>query len=67
MLFSKAIVLVEGPAELYRVPAMADAMGFDLDALGITVCSVHGADFAPYKKAVGAERPSDPEYCDHGW
>ncbi len=48
MLFARIVILVEGLAELYLVPAFAQDAGLDLDALGVTVCSVHGTDFAPY-------------------
>lgn len=52
-LFAKGVILVEGPAEEFLVPAFAAAMGSDLDSLGITVCPVHGTDFAPYRKMYG--------------
>lgn len=48
MLFARGVILVEGAAELFLVPAFARGMGFDFDRLGITVCSVHGTDFTPY-------------------
>ena len=54
MLFAKGVVLVEGEAELFIVPALAKARGVDLDELGITVCSVAGTNFAPYVKLLGA-------------
>lgn len=53
ILFAKAVILVEGDAELYLVPALARLSGFDLDALGISVCAVGGTNFAPYVKFVG--------------
>jgi len=53
ILFSRAVILVEGLAELYFVPAFAAAAGFDLDAHGVTVCSVHGTDFLPYTRLLG--------------
>ena len=53
ILFAKAVILVEGDAELYLVPALARLCGFDLDALGISVCAVGGTHFAPYVKFVG--------------
>lgn len=55
MLFAKAVVLVEGAAEQFLVPAFATAAGFDLDAHGVTVCAVHGTDFAPYRKLLGPD------------
>jgi putative ATP-dependent endonuclease of OLD family len=54
MLFAKAVILVEGAAEQFLVPAFATATGFDLDAHGVTVCAVHGTDFAPYRKLLGS-------------
>jgi putative ATP-dependent endonuclease of OLD family len=53
ILFAKGVVLVEGDAELYLVPALARLQGFDLDALGISICSVSGTNFAPYVKLLG--------------
>jgi len=50
MLFARGVVLVEGAAELFLVPAFAAQMGMSLDELGISVCAVHGTDFAPYRK-----------------
>lgn len=53
MLFAKAVILVEGAAELFLVPAFATAAGFDVDSHGVTVCAVHGTDFAPYRQVLG--------------
>lgn len=52
ILFAKGLIFVEGDAELYLVPEIAEKMGHKLDELGITVCSVHGTDFIPYVKLV---------------
>lgn len=46
--FSSGVIFVEGPSEEALLPAFASALGHDLDALGITVCSVDGVDFEPY-------------------
>ena len=54
MLFARGIVLVEGEAERFLVPAFANEMGFSLDQLGITVCSVAGTNFKPYAKFLTA-------------
>jgi putative ATP-dependent endonuclease of OLD family len=54
MLFARGIILVEGDAERFMVPAFADAMGLSLDQLGITVCSVAGTNFKPYAKFLTA-------------
>jgi putative ATP-dependent endonuclease of OLD family len=48
LLFASVVLLVEGLAESYIVPALAEAAGFDLDAHGVVVASVHGTDFAPF-------------------
>lgn len=48
ILFSRGVVFVEGDAEAALVPVFAEAEGWDLDALGITVCNVGGTHFAPY-------------------
>ncbi|NOU07583.1 MAG: ATP-dependent endonuclease, partial [Hyphomicrobiaceae bacterium] len=48
ILFSRGAIFVEGPAEEALLPAFAEAVGHDLDALGITVCSVDSANFGPY-------------------
>jgi putative ATP-dependent endonuclease of OLD family len=52
-LFSKGILLVEGDAEKYLVPILAARADYDLDSLGITVCSVGGTNFVPYLKFFG--------------
>jgi putative ATP-dependent endonuclease of the OLD family len=48
ILFSRAVIFVEGDAELSLVPVFAKTIGYDLDELGITVCSVAGVNFSPY-------------------
>ena len=55
MLFAKGIIFVEGAAELFLIPAYAETLGYPLDEYGITVCSVHGTDFAPYAKLTGSK------------
>lgn len=53
ILFSKGVILVEGEAETYLVPAFAKVLGYDLDELGISVCSVAGTNFLPFVKLLG--------------
>lgn len=53
MLFAKGVILVEGAAEEFVIPAFALEADFDLDAHGVTVCSVRGADFRPYRQLLG--------------
>jgi putative ATP-dependent endonuclease of OLD family len=50
MLFARGVLLVEGDAERFLVPAFAKIMGHPLDEHGITVCSVAGTNFKPYVK-----------------
>jgi putative ATP-dependent endonuclease of OLD family len=54
MLFARGIILVEGDAERFLVPAFAETMGLSLDHLGITLCSVAGTNFKPYAKFLTA-------------
>ncbi|WP_405186528.1 AAA family ATPase [Streptomyces anulatus] len=53
ILFAQHVVLVEGTAEAYLLPALASSAGFDLDAHGIVVASIDGTDFLPYAKLLG--------------
>jgi len=50
ILFARGVLLVEGDAERFLVPALAEGLGYVLDELGITVCSVAGTNFRPYAK-----------------
>lgn len=60
ILFAKGVILVEGEAETYLVPAFARKLGYDLDELGISVCSVAGTNFLPFVKLLGAESLAVP-------
>ncbi|MFD3739034.1 ATP-dependent endonuclease [Streptomyces sp. NPDC058629] len=60
VLFASAVVLVEGLAELYILPALAEAAGFDLDAYGTVVASAHGTDFKPYRALLGPKGLDTP-------
>ncbi|MGH0257471.1 ATP-dependent endonuclease [Sinorhizobium meliloti] len=51
--FARGVILVEGDAERFLIPAFAEALGIPLDMLGITVCSVSGTNFTPYVKLLG--------------
>jgi len=53
--FACGIVLVEGDAERFLVPAFAAELGIELDELGVTVCSVAGTNFVPYAKLLGPD------------
>ncbi|MGC3938735.1 ATP-dependent nuclease [Roseobacter sp. EG26] len=48
ILFARGVLLVEGNAERFLIPAFAEALGRSVDELGITVCSVSGTNFRPY-------------------
>jgi putative ATP-dependent endonuclease of OLD family len=53
IVFARGVILVEGEAEMFLVPALAKRLGHDLDRLGITVCSIGGTHFLPYIKLLG--------------
>lgn len=53
LFFARGIIFVEGDAERFLIPAYAEKLGVDLDALGVTICSVASANFLPYVKLVG--------------
>ena len=53
LFFARGVVLVEGEAERFLVPALAAALDMPLDKLGISVCSVGGTNFEPYVKLLG--------------
>jgi putative ATP-dependent endonuclease of OLD family len=55
ILFARGIILVEGDAERFLVPVLAKQQGYDLDELGISVCSVSGTNFEPYVILLGPE------------
>lgn len=48
--FSRGIIFVEGDAEEALLPTFSEAIGYNLDALGITVCNISGVNFKPYVK-----------------
>ncbi len=53
ILFSRGVIFVEGDAEEFLIPILAQLIGFELDRYGITVCNVRGTDFVPYVRLVG--------------
>ena len=53
LLFAKGIILVEGDAEEFLLPALAELEDIDFDKNGITICSVSGTNFLPYIKLLG--------------
>ena len=50
LLFARGVIFVEGDAEEALMSVFANAIGYDLDELGITVCNVAGTHFVPYVK-----------------
>jgi putative ATP-dependent endonuclease of the OLD family len=60
LLFCTVAILVEGISEVYLVPALARALGFNLDAHGVIVANIAGTDFAPYHGALSAEALNVP-------
>lgn len=54
LLFARGVIFVEGDAEEALLPGFADALGYNLDQLGITVCNVAGVNFEPYVKLAGS-------------
>jgi putative ATP-dependent endonuclease of OLD family len=51
MLFARKVMLVEGPAELFLIPALLNqVMNIDLDREGISIIPIYGVHFAVYAK-----------------
>jgi len=48
MLFSRAVIFVEGDAEEALIPVFAEAAGLNLDEHAITICNVGGFHFSAY-------------------
>jgi putative ATP-dependent endonuclease of OLD family len=48
MLFANGVLLVEGEAEAFLVPRIAELQGVPLNSLGISVCAVGGTHFKSY-------------------
>lgn len=54
MVFARGVILVEGDAERFLIPAFAENMEISLDEYGVSVCSVAGTNFQPYVKLLCA-------------
>lgn len=55
MLFARAVILVEGQAEYYALPAFARTLGLDLDRAGVSVVFVNGiGNFPTYHEILSA-------------
>jgi putative ATP-dependent endonuclease of the OLD family len=54
LLFSRAVILVEGPAEQFVMPPLVKSvLGIDLDSRGVAVIPIHGVHFEPYAALFG--------------
>jgi putative ATP-dependent endonuclease of OLD family len=53
LFFARGVILVEGDAERFLIPAFATTLKIPLDEIGVTICSVAGTNFAPYVKLLG--------------
>lgn len=51
LLFARKVMLVEGPAELFLIPALVEAvLGINLERHGISITSIYGVHFEVYAK-----------------
>jgi len=56
LLYARKVMLVEGPAELFVIPAIVkQVMAVNLDDLGISVIPIYGVHFESYAKLFGPE------------
>lgn len=56
LLYARKVMLVEGPAELFLIPAIVKhVMKVNLDELGITVIPIYGIHFDIYAKLFGPD------------
>src|SRR5439155_8270523 len=56
LLFARKVMLVEGPAELFLIPALLKKVkGIDLDREGISVIPIYGVHFDAYAKLFSAD------------
>ncbi len=56
LLFARKVMLVEGPAEMFLIPALIKAQrDIDLDRAGISVVPIYGVHFKAYAKLFGKD------------
>ena len=61
LLFARKVILVEGPAELFLIPALVrQVMGIDLELLGISVIPIYGVHFEVYARLFSADALPKP-------
>lgn len=54
LLFARKVILVEGPAELFLIPAIVrQVMKVDLDGIGVSIIPIYGVHFSAYTKLFG--------------
>ena len=53
LMFARGVILVEGDAEKFLLPVLAKNQGYDLDEVGISICSIAGTNFYPYVVLLG--------------
>jgi putative ATP-dependent endonuclease of the OLD family len=54
LLYARKVILVEGPAEMFLIPALVKkVMNIDLDDLGISIIPIYGVHFHVYAKMFG--------------
>lgn len=54
LLYARKVILVEGPSELFLIPALVKSvMGIDLDRHGISIVPIFGKHFKTYAKLFG--------------
>jgi putative ATP-dependent endonuclease of OLD family len=62
LLFARKVMLVEGPAELLLVPALAKhVLDIDLEREGISIIAIHGTHFAAFSRLFNST--SLPKKC----
>lgn len=56
LLFARKAMLVEGPAELFLIPALiSSVLKIDLEEVGITLIPIYGVHFSSYSKIFGED------------
>jgi putative ATP-dependent endonuclease of OLD family len=67
LFFARGVMLVEGDAERFLIPAFAGVFNLSLDEFGISICSVAGTNFTPYLKLLGARGLAIPHVVLTDW
>jgi len=56
LLYARKVILVEGPSELFLIPALVKSvLGIDLDSHGISIVPIFGKHFQIYAKLFGPD------------